>query len=759
LVAVVGLVALIALVFSFILFREVLAADAGTPKMQEIAEAVQEGAQAYLKRQFQTLSVVVVVVFLLLFALPADDTGQRIGRSVFFLVGAGFSGSIGYFGMWLATRANLRVAAAANTEGRERATRIAFRTGGAVGMATVGLGLLGASIVVLAFTDHAPKVLEGFGFGAATLAMFMRVGGGIFTKAADVGADLVGKVEAGIPEDDPRNAATIADNVGDNVGDCAGMAADLFESYAVTLVASLILGSVAFGTKGLLFPLIVPAIGVLTAIIGVFITRSRPNEGGLATINRSFYISAGISAVLCAVAAFTYLPSKFSKFKGVGIDIATHNGNPALIAIVAVLIGIVLAAVILWLTGVYTGTEHKAVQDVGNSSLTGAATVILAGISVGFESAVYTALVIAAAVFGAFLLGGASVPVALFAVALAGCGLLTTVGVIVAMDTFGPVSDNAQGIAEMSGDVSVEGAQILTELDAVGNTTKAITKGIAIATAVLAATALFGSYQDAIGQAVTKAGKAAGDIAGNTNFANTIVSPNTLVGVIIGAAVVFMFSGLAVNAVSRAAGAVVYEVRAQFRNHPGIMNGTERPEYGRVVDICTRDSLRELITPGLLAVMAPIAVGFGLGLGPLAGYLGGAIATGTLMAVFLANSGGAWDNAKKLVEDGIHGGKGSDAHAATVIGDTVGDPFKDTAGPAINPLIKVMNLVSVLIAPAVVQLSIGKDANAGVRIVIALVAVAIIVAAIVIAKRRASSLNDDPAAAVQTAAIGEAQRR
>jgi len=745
LVMVIGLVAVVALVFSFVLFREVLSADQGTPRMITIAEAVQEGAQAYLKRQFRTLSVVVVVVFLLLFVLPADDTGQRIGRSVFFLVGAAFSGLIGYFGMWLATRANVRVAAAANSAGRERATRIAFRTGGAVGMATVGLGLLGASIVVLAYTEHAPKVLEGFGFGAATLAMFMRVGGGIFTKAADVGADLVGKVEAGIPEDDPRNAATIADNVGDNVGDCAGMAADLFESYAVTLVASLILGSVAFGTKGLLFPLIVPAIGVITAIIGVFITRSRANEGGLTTINRSFYISAGISAVLCAIAAFSYLPDSFSDLEGVGADISSNDGNPALIAIVAVLIGIVLAAIILWLTGIFTGTDHKPVQDVGASSLTGPATVILAGISVGFESAVYTALVIAAAVFGAFLLGGASVSVALFAVALAGCGLLTTVGVIVAMDTFGPVSDNAQGIAEMSGDVSPAGAQILTELDAVGNTTKAITKGIAIATAVLAATALFGSYQDAIRQAIEKyqTNEKVSTFVQNS-FTNTIVSPNTLVGVIIGAAVVFMFSGLAVNAVSRAAGAVVYEVRAQFRNHPGIMDGTERPEYGRVVDICTRDSLRELITPGLLAVMAPIAVGFGLGVGPLAGYLGGAIATGTLMAVFLANSGGAWDNAKKLVEDGIHGGKGSDAHAATVIGDTVGDPFKDTAGPAINPLIKVMNLVSVLIAPAVVQLSIGDNANTGIRILIALVAVAIIVAAVLIAKRRASTLNDDP---------------
>ena len=675
--------------------------------------------------------------------------------------------SIGYFGMWLATRANLRVAAAANTEGRERAMRIAFRTGGAVGMATVGLGLFGTSIVVLVFTNHAPKVLEGFGFGAATLAMFMRVGGGIFTKAADVGADLVGKVEAGIPEDDPRNAATIADNVGDNVGDCAGMAADLFESYAVTLVASLILGSVAFGTKGLLYPLIVPAVGVLTAIIGVYITRVRPGENALGAINRSFYISAAISVVFCAVASFVFLPSSFAKLPGLAhtstpvaqfIDISqpagNSSGNPALIAFISVVIGIALAGVILWLTGIYTGTDHKPVQDVGKSSLTGAATVILAGISVGFESAVYTAVVIAAAVFGAYLVGF-NAGVALFAVALAGCGLLTTVGVIVAMDTFGPVSDNAQGIAEMSGDVHGAGVGILTELDAVGNTTKAITKGIAIATAVLAATALFGSYLNAISDSITKLG---GNVKEPSKYvinslSTSIVSANTLVGVILGAAVVFMFSGLAVNAVSRAAGAVVYEVRNQFRMHPGIMEGTERPEYGRVVDICTRDSLRELVTPGLLAVMAPIAVGFGLGLGPLAGYLGGAIATGTLMAVFLANSGGAWDNAKKLVEDGNHGGKGSEAHAATVIGDTVGDPFKDTAGPAINPLIKVMNLVSVLIAPAVVELSIGKNANVAIRLAIAVIAVAVIVVAVVVAKRRASSLDVDPANAEPAASV------
>lgn len=749
-VAVVAVVALAALAVGYVLLKEVLAAGQGTDKMQDIAKAVQEGAAAYLNRQFRTLGIFVVIVFVLLFALPADDLAERIGRSLFFIVGAAFSATIGYLGMWLSTRANVRVAAAANEEGgREKATRIAFRTGGVVGMTTVGLGLFGAALVVFVYTGQAPKVLEGFGFGAALLAMFMRVGGGIFTKAADVGADLVGKVEQGIPEDDPRNAATIADNVGDNVGDCAGMAADLFESYAVTLVASLILGTVAFGVQGLLFPLIVPAIGVLTAIIGVYTTRAKVGESGLTAINRSFYISAVISAVLCTIAAFSYLPSSFADLRGVGDAVKATSGNPQLIAAVAVIIGIVLAGVILWLTGYYTGTDHKPVKEVGQTSLTGAATVILSGISVGFESAVYTALVIGAAVYGAFLLSG-SVVVALFAIALAGCGLLTTVGVIVAMDTFGPVSDNAQGIAEMSGDVHGEGAQILTELDAVGNTTKAITKGIAIATAVLAATALFGSYQDAITQALVKVGNVAGDLP--VSFSNVVFSPNVLVGVAIGAAVVFMFSGLAVNAVTRAAGAIVFEVRRQFRDNPGIMDYSVKPEYGKVVDICTRDSLRELATPGLMAVLAPIAVGFGLGVGPLAGYLAGAIATGTLMAVFLANSGGAWDNAKKLVEDGNHGGKGSDAHAATVIGDTVGDPFKDTAGPAINPLIKVMNLVSVLIAPAIVTFSIGDSASDPIRIAIAVVAALIIVGAVVVSKRRGTAIADTPAETVSNGA-------
>ncbi|MEU5436569.1 sodium-translocating pyrophosphatase [Streptomyces sp. NPDC020719] len=753
-VIVIAAVALAALVVAQLLVRQVLAAGEGTESMKKIAAAVQEGANAYLARQLRTLGMFAVVVFFLLFLLPADNWSQRAGRSAFFLIGALFSATTGYVGMRLAVRANVRVAAAAReatpgegepekdlTAVSHKAMKIAFRTGGVVGMFTVGLGLLGASCVVLVYAADAPKVLEGFGLGAALIAMFMRVGGGIFTKAADVGADLVGKVEQGIPEDDPRNAATIADNVGDNVGDCAGMAADLFESYAVTLVAALILGKAAFGDSGLAFPLIVPAIGVVTAMIGIFaVAPRRADRSGMSAINRGFFISAVISLTLVAAAVFVYLPSTYAKLDGVSdAAIKNHGGDPRVLALVAVAIGIVLAAVIQQLTGYFTETTRRPVRDIGKSSLTGPATVVLAGISIGLESAVYTALLIGLSVYGAFLLGGTSIMLALFAVALAGTGLLTTVGVIVAMDTFGPVSDNAQGIAEMSGDVEGAGAQVLTDLDAVGNTTKAITKGIAIATAVLAAAALYGSYRDAIATAVSDVGAKTDSMT----LSMDISQPNNLVGLMLGAAVVFLFSGLAINAVSRSAGAVVFEVRRQFREHPGIMDYSEQPEYGRVVDICTKDALRELATPGLLAVLAPIAVGFTFGVGALGSYLAGAIGTGTLMAVFLANSGGAWDNAKKMVEDGNFGGKGSEAHAATVIGDTVGDPFKDTAGPAINPLLKVMNLVALLIAPAVVKFSYGANASAGVRAVVAVLASAVIIGAVYVSKRRGVAVGDE----------------
>src|SRR5450755_1079568 len=715
-VVIVAVVAAAALVVAVLLVRTVLAASQGTAKMQEIATAVQEGAAAYLRRQFRTISVFVLPIFFVLLLLPAPDASVRWGRSIFFLVGALFSATTGFLGMSLAVRGNVRVAAAAREGGERPAMRIAFRTGGVAGMFTVGLGLLGAAGVVIIYKANAPSVLEGFGFGAALLAMFMRVGGGIFTKAADVGADLVGKVEKGIPEDDPRNAATIADNVGDNVGDCAGMAADLFESYAVMLVASLILGTAAFGSKGLVFPLIVPMIGVITAVIGIFLVAPRKNDrSGLTAINRGFFISAIISLVLVVAAAFIYLPDKFSGLKGVtSAAILHHSGNPRIFAIGAVVIGLVLASTIQLLTGYFTETNRRPVKDIGESSLTGPATVILSGISVGLESAVYSALLIGGAVYVAFLLGTGNATIALFAVALAGTGLLTTVGVIVSMDTFGPVSDNAQGIAEMSGEFEGEAAQVLTRLDAVGNTTKAITKGIAIATAVLAATALFGAFRTAVESALGPVAK---------TFSLSIDQPNVLFGLIIGAAVVFFFSGLAIMAVGRAAGRVVYEVRQQFRFFFNVTATTEKPEYGRVVDICTRDSLRGLATPGLLAVLAPIAVGFAFGYAPLGAFLAGAIAAGALMAVFLSNSGGAWDNAKKLVEDGNYGGKGSDAHEATIIGDTVGDPFKDTAGPAINPLIKVMNLVSLLIATSVVKYS----SNVGLRVGVALGAVVIVI--------------------------------
>src|SRR6266568_7103686 len=529
-------IALVALGFAAGLVRTVLATGKGTQKMQDIAGAVQEGASAYLFRQFKTLGIFVVIAVVLLFLLPVNEGGAsvKIGRSIFFIVGALFSSFIGGAGMALATRANVRVAAAANTGegGRERAMQIAFRTGGVVGFLTVGLGLLGAAVVVLIYGGDAPSVLEGFGFGAALLAMFMRVGGGIFTKAADVGADLVGKVEKGIPEDDPRNAATIADNVGDNVGDCAGMAADLFESYAVTLVASLILGKVAFGNYGLVFPLIVPAIGVITAVIGIFVVAPRKNDrSGMSAINRGFFVSAIVSLVGVVIAAFLYLPAKFSQLTGLAdTSILSHGGSPRWLAIGAVIIGLVLASAIQLLTGYFTETNRKPVREIGESSLTGPATVILSGVATGMESGVYAALLIGGAVYGSFLLGTGNATLALFAVALAGTGLLTTVGVIVSMDSFGPVTDNAQGIAEMSGDIEGEGARVLTHLDAVGNTTKAITKGIAIATAVLAATALFGSFRTTVEGAL---GNAAG------TFSLSVDRPNVLVGVMIGACVVF----------------------------------------------------------------------------------------------------------------------------------------------------------------------------------------------------------------------------
>ena len=722
-VAVIATLAIAALVYAAVLRRQVLAADEGPQAMIDIAKAIQEGARAYMNRQLRTLVVFAVLVVGLLFLLPGDG-GIKLGRSIAFLFGAGFSAAIGFLGMWLATRANLRVAFAGTQEnGRARGAKIAFQTGGVVGMSVVGLGMLGATVVVLLYGADAPSVLEGFGFGAALLASFAAVFYRTDSFAALTGASV--------------------DLSGHHVGDCAGMAADLFESYAVTLVAALILGRATFGEQGIIFPLIVTGIGALVAALGVVTTRIRGEENGLRAIYRGFYTSALIGALLASFAAFFYLPDSFSALTGGSVDLSGHDGDPRLVSSLAVVIGVVLAGVILWVTGYFTGTTSKPTRHVARTSTTGPATVVLSGIGVGFESAVYTTGIIGAAILGVFLLAGGSVWLSLFLVALAGCGLLTTVGVIVAMDTFGPVSDNAQGIAEMSGEASEEAAQILTDLDAVGNTTKAITKGIAITTAVLAATALFGSYADAVTTALNKVGGVVDSDIVAAMMEYNIISPVTLVGVILGGATVFLFSGLAIDAVTRAAGAIVLEVRRQFRDKPGIMSGKERPDYARVVDICTQDSLRELVTPGLLAAFAPIAVGFGLGVGPLAGFLAGAIATGVLMAVFLSNAGGTWDNAKKIVEDGHYGGKNSPAHAAVVIGDTVGDPFKDTAGPAINPLIKVMNLVALLIAPAVVQIAVGDGASHTIRVAIGTFAGLIAVSSIIWSRLRAAKVDEE----------------
>jgi K(+)-stimulated pyrophosphate-energized sodium pump len=713
-------VSLVALLFAWYLVREVLAAPEGTEKMKEIAKAIQEGAKAYLNRQYRTLAVfLAVLAVVLFFVLPVPKNAEhsalsiRFGRSIAFLLGALASMVTGYVGMWLAVRANVRTANAARESGLRRAVRIAFRAGGVAGMFTVGMGLFGATLILIIYKGDATSVLVGFGFGGALLAMFMRVGGGIFTKAADVGADLVGKIEQGIPEDDPRNAATIADNVGDNVGDCAGMAADLFESYEVTLVASLILGAAAFSGSevgaiaGVMFPLWVRAIGVLTSIVGILSVSPRSEEEhGMKAINRGFFISAALSAVIVFAAS----------------ELVTKDWRPW----AAVVIGLILASLIQVLTQYFTDAKYKPVQEIAEATVTGPATTILSGFSVGLESTVWSALLIGAAVTSAFYLGHTAFE-RLYFISLTGMGMLTTVGVIVSMDTFGPISDNAQGIAEMSGEFEGRPAEILGGLDSIGNSTKAITKGMAIATAVIAATSLFGSFEAAL------------ENAGYTFLGVRVDQPDVLVGLLLGGCVAFLFSSLAIRAVGRAAMQVVVEVRNQFRDHPGIMTYEEKPDYAAVVDICTRTSLRELTTPGLLAVLAPVIAAFFLGAEALGAFLAGAILTGQLLAVMLSNSGGAWDNAKKFIEEGNYGGKGSESHKAAVIGDTVGDPFKDTAGPALNPLIKVMNLVALLIAPLVVQYA----DDTAIRVAVALVGAVILAAMIWVSKNRKSELEED----------------
>ncbi len=728
--------ALIAIAVGFLLMRGVLAADQGTEKMKEIAAAIQEGALAYLRRQFKTIAVIliplVVIVFLTSVAVVKPNGTEALSfvesgifRTLAFLAGCLMSGLTGFIGMSLAVRGNVRTAAAARSGSLPAALKVAFRTGGVAGMFTVGLGLLGATLIILIFQNTSSAILIGFGFGGSLLALFLRVGGGIFTKAADVGADLVGKVEAGIPEDDPRNPATIADNVGDNVGDCAGMAADLFESYEVTLVASIILGVAAFDSiganpaLGLIFPVIARAIGVLASIVGVYAVRATDKDkSAMAPINRGF-LTAGILTIIG-----TFLVAIFY----VGND----HGNEGWKVFAAVVVGLALAQVVSRLTEYFTSTERKPVREIAEATRTGPATTILSGFSSGLESSVWAILAIAAALGVAIALGGGNLQFSLYLVALTGMGMLATTGVVVSEDTFGPVADNAAGIAEMSGEFDGEPQRIMVSLDAVGNTTKAVTKGFAIGSAVIAAVALFASFIETIGSelGLTKVGSA---LFRDPLTQINVADPKTFIGLLIGGSVAFLFSSLAIRAVGRTAAVVVEEVRHQFRTKK-IMEGIDRPDYGAVIDICTAASLRELTTPALLAVLTPVIVGFGINYFALGAFLAAVILTGQLMANFLSNAGGAWDNAKKYIEDGHEGGKGSEAHKAAVIGDTVGDPFKDTAGPALNPLIKVMNLISLLILPAVINL---QD-NDGARFAIAGLALVVLGVSIAFSKRSTS---------------------
>ena len=753
--------ALIAIGVGFLLMKDVLAADQGTPKMIEIATAIQEGAWAYLKRQFKTIAVILVPLAIVVYVtsvkvvkpgeaadVALNQWQSGVFRTAAFIAGCVLSGLTGYIGMTLATRGNVRTAAAAKTGSMPAALKVAFRTGGIAGMFTVGLGLLGATVIIMLFQNTSSAILIGFGFGGSLLALFLRVGGGIFTKAADVGADLVGKVEAGIPEDDPRNPATIADNVGDNVGDCAGMAADLFESYEVTLVASIILGVSAFNSVGmnpalgLVFPVAARALGVLASIAGIFAVKAKPNEtNALKPINRGF-LTAGILTVIGTfILSMVYVGND-------ALDGTSTNAGWKCFG--AVVIGLVLAQAVSRLTEYFTGTEYGPVREIAESTRTGPATVVLSGTSSGLESSVYAIIAIAIALGLALALGDGNLQFSLYLVALTGMGMLATTGVVVAEDTFGPVSDNAAGIAEMSGEFHGEPARIMVSLDAVGNTTKAVTKGFAIGSAVIAAVALFASYIETIASELGLKGADGLPLEGDAIFTAietqiNVADVKTFIGLLIGGSVAFMFSALAIRAVSRTAGVVVQEVRKQFADGE-IMAGRRKPDYGPVIDICTAASLRELTTPALLAVLTPVIIGFGLGYASLGAFLAGVILTGQLMANYLSNAGGAWDNAKKYIEDGHEGGKGSEAHKAAVIGDTVGDPFKDTAGPALNPLIKVMNLVSLLTLPAIIKL---RDDDA-IRLTIAGVSLLILMASIAYSKRKTEAMGDAiaPATAV-----------
>jgi K(+)-stimulated pyrophosphate-energized sodium pump len=741
-----------ALAYGWWLIRRVLRRSPGPPSMQAVAAAIQEGAEAYLGRQFRTMSLFILVITVALYILYRPIFANPIlavGVALAFLGGCLASYGAGYVGMNLAVRGNVRTAHAATRSFKE-ALDVAFQAGTVSGMFTVGLGLIGATTIFVLFRGDATRVLVGFGFGGSLVALFMRIGGGIYTKVADVGADLVGKVEVGIPEDDPRNAATIADNVGDNVGDCAGMAADVFESYEVTLVAAIILGAGTlldphfrsvygghasmFALKLILFPLLVQGAGVFASILGTWLVRARGDEIGdpMRPINTGLLVASGAAIVGFAAVNALYLTDP-------------NTGAPDWRFSFATLTGLVLALVIKWLTDQFTNPNRRPVTEMAYSTKTGPATFLLSGLGFGLESSVWAILAVAATILASFTIFQGDLALAGYGVALAGLGLLSVTGYILAMDTFGPIVDNANGIVEMSGAGGNNLAtRIVAQLDQAGNTTKALTKGFAIATAVIAATALFRSFVDqahlvasAESLRAALAAGAASAVQALDRVGIQVNLPLIFIGLLIGGAVPFLVSAFLIRAVGRSAFEVVEEVRRQFREIPGIMEGTARPEYDRCVDIATRAAQRELLSPAVIALAAPIVVGFGLGAAPLGGFLAGAILTGQLLAVFMANTGGAWDNAKKKIEDGFLGGKGTEYHKAGIIGDTVGDPLKDTAGPALNPLIKVMNLVSLLVAPVVIA-----PLGWGVRAVIIGVGLVLIAGAVAMNRRSSVARQD-----------------
>src|SRR6056297_533335 len=649
----------VALIYVYIKAVAIKKESVGNKRMEEISAYIQEGAMAFLSREYKSLAIFATVLFFIL------GFGLNWPTAISFLIGALFSGLAGYLGMIVATQANVRTANAAKESGMNKALSVAFSGGAVMGMAVVGLGLLGVGILYIIFRDT--SIVTGFGLGASSIALFGRVGGGIYTKAADVGADLVGKVEAGIPEDDPRNPAVIADNVGDNVGDVAGMGADLFESYVGSIISAITLGSLVYGADGALFPLLLAAAGIVASIIGTLFVRGKEGKDPQKSLDSGTYVSS----ILIIIVAFI-------------LSSVVLNSTKPFVAIVT---GLVVGLAIGKLTEYYTSAEYSPVQKIADQSNTGAATNIISGLGVGMGSTALPLIVLSVGILVAFYLsGGATDPaMGLYGIALAAVGMLSTAGMTVAVDAYGPIADNAGGIAEMC-ELPEEVREITDKLDSVGNTTAAVGKGFAIGSAALTALALFASYTQVVEITVIN-----------------LTEPVVIAGLLLGGMLPFLFSAITMNAVGKAAFSMIEEVRRQFKEIPGIMEGKAKPEYKKCVDISTAAALKEMVVPGLLAVVVPLVIGLILGKEALGGLLAGALVTGVLMAIMMANAGGAWDNAKKFIEEGNYGGKGSDAHKAAVVGDTVGDPFKDTSGPSINILIKLMTIVSLVFGPLIAQ--------------------------------------------------------